>query len=347
MRLLRPSMMIALAMISSIRAESPAPVTLTSLIAEMTDGTSVAKWPDPAFTCLQASSYDRRTVAPDRDGWFANDDHTQFIRDEVTEGRKERVMMDADGPGSIVRFWLTTVKNKHGVIRIYLDGAAAPALTFPAYDLMSGTLGLKEPMVIPHPGYTAVELRLECTLRLHSLAPRGTSGERVGERGNPIKPSSSPRPSPPPSSEEREKSATVSDADINSKAVPFSGPALSKVVHADHAQDFVQRCLSVDYAPQTHLPQVLHPLLHGDLLESPGRRPFQNRIAQHLVNHQHFCDRRSSGITRPGAFVATRAPSERRRYPGHRKTERLDGGAGWWIAGGGANPLCHRNRTDR
>ena len=39
---------------------------------------------------------------------------------------------------------------------------------------------------------------------LHPLAPRGTSGER----GNPIEPSSSPRPSPPPSSEEREKIAS-------------------------------------------------------------------------------------------------------------------------------------------
>ncbi|WP_035602225.1 glycoside hydrolase family 172 protein [Haloferula sp. BvORR071] len=145
----------ALILAGSVRAETAAPVTLASLIAEMTDYDSVARWPEPAYTCLQASSYDRRTVAADRDGWFANDDHTQFIRDEVTESRKERVMMDAEGPGCLVRFWLTTVKNKHGVIRIYLDGAAAPSLTFPAYDLMSGTLGLKEPMVIPHPGYTA------------------------------------------------------------------------------------------------------------------------------------------------------------------------------------------------
>jgi hypothetical protein len=67
------------------------------------------------------------------------------------------------------------------------------------------------PLNPPSPsGSIAVELRLECVLRLHSLAPRGTSGERVGERGNPIKLSSSPRPSPPPSSEEREKTASVS-----------------------------------------------------------------------------------------------------------------------------------------
>ena len=157
MRLLRFSLTpwwIAFAAIHA-SAETNSPVTLGSLVAEMTDPSTVARWPSPEFTCQQASSYDRRTVSPDREGWFANDDHTQFIRDEVTDGRKERVMMDAEGPGCLVRFWLTTVKNKHGTIRIYLDGAATPTLTFPAYDLMSGTLGLTDPMVIPHPGYTA------------------------------------------------------------------------------------------------------------------------------------------------------------------------------------------------
>src|SRR6266850_792023 len=74
------------------------------------------------------------------------------------------------------------------------------------------------------PGGTAVELRLECTLRSDSLAPRGTSGERVGERGNPIKPSSSPRPSPPPSSEEREKTASVSNADFLNSTAVHPGP---------------------------------------------------------------------------------------------------------------------------
>ncbi|RYD28649.1 MAG: DUF2961 domain-containing protein, partial [Verrucomicrobiaceae bacterium] len=132
-----------------------APVTLKSLLEEMTDYTSVARWPDPEFLCLQSSSHDRRTVSPDQPGWFANDDHTQFIRDETNEGRRERVMMDAEGPGCLVRFWLTTVENKRGVIRIYLDGNRTPTLVFPAYDLLSGDLGLYEPIAQPHPGYTA------------------------------------------------------------------------------------------------------------------------------------------------------------------------------------------------
>jgi hypothetical protein len=128
-------------------------VTLESLLGELTDNTVVARWPQPEFTCKQASSYDRATVAPDKPGWFANNDQNQFIRTEENQGRKERVMLDADGPGCLVRFWLTTDRNKRGALRIYLDGAAEPALVFPAYDLLSGDLKIGPPLVQPHPGY--------------------------------------------------------------------------------------------------------------------------------------------------------------------------------------------------
>ena len=130
-----------------------ADVTLESLLGEMTDYAAVALWPEPEFTCKQASSYDRGTVAPDKPGWFANSDQNQFIRTETTQGRTEKVMLDADGPGCIVRFWLTTDRNKQGVLRFYLDGAAEPALAFPAYDLLSGDLKIGPPLIQPHPGY--------------------------------------------------------------------------------------------------------------------------------------------------------------------------------------------------
>lgn len=37
--------------------------------------------------------------------------------------RTEKVMLDADGPGCIVRFWLTTVTNKKGTLRIHTQAA--------------------------------------------------------------------------------------------------------------------------------------------------------------------------------------------------------------------------------
>jgi hypothetical protein len=128
-------------------------VSLPSLLEEMVNYDSVARWPEPSFTCRQASSYDRAKVAPDKPGWFANNDAGQFIRDEENDGRRERVMMDAAGPGCIVRFWLTTNQSKKGILRIYLDGEATPALSFPAYDLLSDDLKIAPPLGQPHPGY--------------------------------------------------------------------------------------------------------------------------------------------------------------------------------------------------
>ncbi|MFO1497155.1 MAG: glycoside hydrolase family 172 protein [Verrucomicrobiota bacterium] len=128
-------------------------VTLESLLAEMIDPEALACWPQPEFTCSQASSYDRATVAPDKPGWFANSDQNQFIRVERTQGRSEKVMLDVDGPGCLVRFWLTTDRNKQGILRFYLDGIEQPVLTFPAYDLLSGDLHVGSPLIQPHPDY--------------------------------------------------------------------------------------------------------------------------------------------------------------------------------------------------
>ena len=61
------------------------PVSLKSLLAEMTDRASLARWPDPAYTCKQASSYDRASTAKDAPGWFANNDRSFFIREENIE----------------------------------------------------------------------------------------------------------------------------------------------------------------------------------------------------------------------------------------------------------------------
>ena len=132
-------------------------VTLDSLLQEMIDPASVARWPQPAFTCAQCSSYDRAEVSPDKPGWFANNDFSQYVREEDNQGRKEQVMMDADGSGCIVRFWLTTVKNKKGILRIYLDDQTTPVLSFPAYDLLSGNLNLGAPLDQPHPGYSPAD----------------------------------------------------------------------------------------------------------------------------------------------------------------------------------------------
>ena len=91
---------------------------------------AIARFPDPAYTCKQFSSYDRRSTTPDNaDTWFANHDVDQYLRVEEVKtadgkARKEWVMADMDGPGALVRIWSA---NPAGNIRIYLDQAEKPA----------------------------------------------------------------------------------------------------------------------------------------------------------------------------------------------------------------------------
>ncbi len=116
------------------------PVTLSSLLVEMTDREAVARFPEPAYRCLQFSSYDRASVDPaDERTWFANGDYNQYLRVEEHQGRKEWVMMDAAGPGAIVRVWSP---NPKGVLRVYVDDGAAPVIEAPMAELLSGKAGV-------------------------------------------------------------------------------------------------------------------------------------------------------------------------------------------------------------
>ena len=83
-------------------------ISLKILLHEMTDRSVLARWPENAYTCKQFSSYDRSSHnMTDKRAWFGNFDQGQFIRQEENGGRTEYVMMDAEGPGAIVRFWMT------------------------------------------------------------------------------------------------------------------------------------------------------------------------------------------------------------------------------------------------
>jgi hypothetical protein len=146
-------------------------VTLETLLAEMTDRSAVARWPQPEFTCRQVSSYDRARVAPDKPGWFANHDSSNYLRTETHAGRTEQVMLDADGPGAIVRFWMTSDRRRQGTLRFYLDSTPQsnraskaddavrsadapikPTLEIPSFDLMASHW-TGSPLLHPHTSY--------------------------------------------------------------------------------------------------------------------------------------------------------------------------------------------------
>ncbi len=124
---------------------SPAddPVSLKGLLPEMTDLGRMAEFPSPPYTCRQFSSWDRASKSPTQN-WFANGDCGQYLRVEDREGRKEYVMMDAEGPGAIVRIWSA---NPDGVLRIYIDGAEKPAIEAPMKEVLGGKYpGLAKPI---------------------------------------------------------------------------------------------------------------------------------------------------------------------------------------------------------
>ena len=117
-------------------------VSIETLLREMVDRDARAQYPDPAFSCRQFSSYDRATTTPDQPGWFGNADFNQYLRVEIRDGRTESVMMDADGPGAIVRFWMTFAGAgaPEGILRIYIDDDPTPVVEGPAWDVLSGKL---------------------------------------------------------------------------------------------------------------------------------------------------------------------------------------------------------------
>lgn len=115
-------------------------ISIDSLLNEMVNRENLARFPEHKYTCAQFSSYDRATVSPDQEGWFANWDRSMFIRTEQHGDKKEYVMMDIDGPGAIVRFWMTFSGKDcgKGILRIYIDNETVPAIEGGAMDLLSG-----------------------------------------------------------------------------------------------------------------------------------------------------------------------------------------------------------------
>jgi hypothetical protein len=63
--------------------------SIESLLNEMTDRDSVARFPTTDFRLKQECSYNRASQTPDEPvGWFANKDYRNVIRTEDNNGRK-------------------------------------------------------------------------------------------------------------------------------------------------------------------------------------------------------------------------------------------------------------------
>lgn len=134
-------------------AASAQPVTLDSLLSEMIDRAALARFPSPAYSCRQFSSYDRASTDPkNRETWFANADVDQFMReekhanDDASGERVEYVLMDTDASpetrgrgGAIVRFWSAN-PPEGATLRFYFDGQTTPGFKADMRALLGGTL---------------------------------------------------------------------------------------------------------------------------------------------------------------------------------------------------------------
>jgi len=97
------------------------------LIAKLTDMEVLAVLPVKGEACSQWSSYDRasRYEGDKYIDWAANNDGPGIIRreDDVS------VFAEMEGPGCIWRIWTALAQGGH--VKIYLDGAAEPAVDLP------------------------------------------------------------------------------------------------------------------------------------------------------------------------------------------------------------------------
>ncbi|MBL9135047.1 MAG: DUF2961 domain-containing protein [Verrucomicrobiales bacterium] len=124
------------------------PITLQSLLTEMTDLEALARFPAANYQSLQASSYNRASThrdQPDRgtSGWFADSDGLGFIRTEIIDGHQEWVIMDHQGPGCLTRIWTPffyyDLQDRVGPnVRIYLDDSSTPVIDESLIQLVRG-----------------------------------------------------------------------------------------------------------------------------------------------------------------------------------------------------------------
>ena len=113
----------------------PAHVSVQTLLPQMWDLSYLTRPPQPAFTMAQASSYDRASNPGPNSNPLANGDAGQFIRQDTIDGRKEDVMADLKGPGTVVRVWSA---NPHGIIRFYFDGESKPRIEAKMDEWLTG-----------------------------------------------------------------------------------------------------------------------------------------------------------------------------------------------------------------
>ena len=110
-------------------------VKFTDLLDEMLSYDGMTRYPDLGYESRQESSRDRRSVDPNDQYWFANDDGWGYERYEFPSGRTEKVIFDEQHPGVITRMWFTSFQSPQTVVRFYFDGSEEPSWEMSTFNL--------------------------------------------------------------------------------------------------------------------------------------------------------------------------------------------------------------------
>ena len=131
------TLLLALTALSGWQLTAAETFTYVDLVRRLTDLEHLATLPPPGETTRQWSSYDRASRYDEATGkylgWDANGDGHGIIRREGDQ----QVLAEMQGPGVIWRIWSAMPKTGH--VRIYLDGAAEPAVDLPFVGFFDGT----------------------------------------------------------------------------------------------------------------------------------------------------------------------------------------------------------------
>lgn len=177
------SFLLAALLLAVTAAVTAAEVSLNSLLDEMLDRGAITEFPDPAYTCKQASSYDRTSKSPEEAGWFANGDASKFVRDEMNGDRKEWVLMDEKGPGAIVRWWITA-PHYRSTFRIYIDGKEEPVITANIGELIGGDFLLGAPLSAERARSRNLYLPIPYEKSIKVTVDKMWTGNKNEEQGN-------------------------------------------------------------------------------------------------------------------------------------------------------------------
>ena len=136
-------LLLAVSVVPVLSAQAAPRWDLAFALQRMREDDWLARAPLVGERAVQASSFDRRSLAgpSDLEAWFANDDRGKYVRAVERDGRTEHVMIEAEGPGVVTRIWSA---NPSGTLFVDVDGQRVWEVDFAA--LCEGRVpGLGEP----------------------------------------------------------------------------------------------------------------------------------------------------------------------------------------------------------